>query len=372
MPMAELFNEKMKLSHRLQGVVNALGDEIADVLKEAADIVTGKILVLESKAEETESLVRRKKYLEQQKAEIAKVLDEVYRDIGDTIKDKAIETGKAAPEIADAMLSKVIPARFKIQLGVPHLDKKRMIEWFESSQIEGLFFNDWLKKLEDNTAARIIRESRLAMITGDRRSAVKRIQEALNTGRHSAYALADTAIRQAHNWAEHEYHLENAERLKGLRYQVELDRSSCPQCIPKDNRVYRVKDAPQPPLHLRCRCFLTPVFKNVELERYLAREEKSIRIARIETDARKVHHRDGTKSTKYEKLRVQHPQERINYNQWMTSMVKSSNPADVAFAKEVLGPSRFKLVAGGKLKMNQLYYSGKLRTIKQLKELMQQ
>jgi hypothetical protein len=56
----------------------------------------------------------------------------------------------------------------------------------------------------------------------------------------------------------------------------------------------------------------------------------------------------------------------------MTSMVKSSNPADVAFAKEVLGPTRFDLLKFGKLKMNQLYYAGKLRTIKQLKELMKQ
>ena len=51
-------------------------------------------------------------------------------------------------------------------------------------------------------------------------------------------------------------------------------------------------------------------------------------------------------------------------------MVKSSNPADVVFAKEALGPARFDLVKSGKLKMTQLYYAGKLRTIKQLKELM--
>jgi len=269
--MADLLNEKMKLSHRLQGVVNALADEITEILSEAADDVTGKILVLEAKAEQTESLVRRKKYLEQQKAEIEKVLDEVYRDVGQTIKNRSIETAQAAPEIADTMLSKVIPARFNIQLGVPHLDKKRVIAWFESSQIDGLFFNDYLKKLESNTAARIIRESRLAMIGREsRKTAAKRVQDALNTGRHSAYTLADTAIRQAHNWAEREYLLENAERLKGLRYQAELDRRTCPQCIPKDNRVYPLKDAPQPPLHLRCRCFLTPVFFSNYIEPFNA------------------------------------------------------------------------------------------------------
>jgi SPP1 gp7 family putative phage head morphogenesis protein len=369
--MTDFFDEKMKLSHRLQGVVNALADEIAEILSDAADDVTGKILVLEAKAEQTESLIRRKKYLEKQKAEIEKVLDEVYRDVGQTIKDKSIETAQASPEITNTILKKVIPDSFKIRLGIPNLSKKRVLLWFESSQIEGLFFNDYLKKLESNTAARIIRESRLAMIGREsRKTAVKRVQEALNTGRHSAYALADTAIRQAHNWAEREYHLENAERLKGLRYQAELDRRTCPQCIPKDNRVYRVKDAPRPPLHLRCRCFLTPVFKNAQLNRYLVHHEKSIRIARIDTKPRKVHHRDGTTSTKYEKLRVKFPPARQNYNQWLTSMIKSSDPRDVAFAKEVLGPSRFDLVKSGKLKMNQLYYAGKLRTIKQLKELM--
>lgn len=53
-------------------------------------------------------------------------------------------------------------------------------------------------------------------------------------------------------------------------------------------------------------------------------------------------------------------------------MIKSSNPADVAFAEEVLGNFRFSQVKSGKLKMTQLYYAGKLRTIKQLKELMRQ
>jgi SPP1 gp7 family putative phage head morphogenesis protein len=371
--MADLLNEKMKLSHRLQGVVNALADEITEILSEAADDVTGKILVLEAKAEQTESLVRRKKYLEKQKAEIGRVLGEVYQDIGQTIKDRAIETGQAALEIADAMLSKVIPARFNIQLGVPHLDKKRVIAWFESSQIDGLFFNDWLKKLEENAAARIIRESRLAMISGDdRRLAAKRIQKALNTGRKSAGGLAQNAIRQAYNWAEREYLIENEQMLRGLRFIAELDRRTTPICRSLDGKVFKIADCPLPPLHWRCRSSIEPVFKNVQLERYLAREEKSIRIARIDTKPRTVHHRDGTTSTKYEKLRVKFPPARQNYNQWMTSMVKSSNPADVAFAKEVLGPARFDLVKSDKLKMNQLYYAGKLRTIKQLKELMKQ
>jgi hypothetical protein len=52
----------------------------------------------------------------------------------------------------------------------------------------------------------------------------------------------------------------------------------------------------------------------------------------------------------------------------MNSMVNGS-AADQKFALEALGPTRFDLVKSGKLEMNSLYYGGKLRTIKELEEL---
>ena len=119
---------------------------------------------------------------------------------------------------------------------------------------------------------------------------------------------------------------------------------------------------------MRCRCFLLPVFENTELNRYLAKTQT--RIARLDTELRTIRHRDGSTSTRYETLRVQFPKLKQNYNQWLISVVKSSDPRDVSFAREVLGPTRFKLVSSGKLEMESLYYHGKLRTIKELKELM--
>jgi SPP1 gp7 family putative phage head morphogenesis protein len=244
------------------------------------------------------------------------------------------------------------------------------VSWFESSLNEGLFFNQYLKKLQASTAQRVVREAQIVLTSGERKAvAAKRVQAALNAGRHGAQALSDTAIRSAQQWAETQYHLENRERLKGLRYIAELDRQTCPQCIPLDGRVFKLDDAPQPPIHMRCRCFLQPVFKHTGLNRYLAKEEKNVRIARIDTQARTVKHRDGTTSTKYTKLRVKHPPAKLNYQQWLNSMVKSRNPADVSFAREVLGRTRFDLVKSGKLKMKSLYYAGKLRTIKELREI---
>ena len=60
---------------------------------------------------ETESLIRRRQYLEKQRAEIEQVLSEVYTDIGRKIKDKSVEVGQAGAEIADDIIKKVVPAR---------------------------------------------------------------------------------------------------------------------------------------------------------------------------------------------------------------------------------------------------------------------
>lgn len=50
-------------------------------------------------------------------------------------------------------------------------------------------------------------------------------------------------------------------------------------------------------------------------------------------------------------------------------MIISKDPRDVAFAREAIGRGRFKLVKSGKLKIESLYYHGKLRTIKELERL---
>ena len=159
--------------------------------------------------------------------------------------------------------------------------------------------------------------------------------------------------------------------MKALRFVAELDRKTSPLCRSLDGQEFQPREAPQPPLHWKCRSFLIPILKNEKLNKYLGTEKKNVRIARIETEGRWVKHRDGTRSTKYEKLRVKHPHADTTYNQWLMSMVKSSDPRDISFAREVLGPTRFKLVSSGKLKMEALYYHGKLRTIKELKRLMQ-
>ena len=145
---------------------------------------------------------------------------------------------------------------------------------------------------------------------------------------------------------------------------AELDRQTTPLCISLDQKVFPVNEAPQPPLHWKCRSSVVPVFKGEKENDRIGK-----RIARIDTEGRTVHHRDGTTSTKYENLRVKFPAAGTTHSSWIQSLVDSKDPRDVDFAREALGRGRFELVKSGKLKVAQLYYHGKIRTLRELGRL---
>lgn len=363
------FDERTKLEHRLEGLTKGLGDDLTKSFENALSEVSGKITALEAKAEQTESLIKKKKYLKAQREAIEIVLSDIYRDIGDTIMAQAIELAQEAPSIVDTMVKKIIPAGLEIELGVPVLDKKRIISMFESFNIEGLNLNQWLSKIEANAAQRIIKASKDSFVLNEsRRESAKRLQGALDVSRKSAEGLAHNAVHQAWNFAEMEYFKESQQRLKGFRFMAELDRKTTPLCVSLDGRIFSVSEAPKPPLHWKCRSSLHPIFKNQELNKIF---DKGSRVSRQDTGGRWVNHRDGTRSTKYEKLRSKKVSNKKNYRDWMQDLVNSNDPKDRAFAKEALGKKRFELVSKGKLNVDSLYYDGKLRTVKQLKELMQ-
>jgi len=362
--MPDLWTLKYQHTHRLEGLSQGLGEEIAEILDSALEKVSGKIIVLEQKAEKTKSLLTRKKYLDQQKAEIQKVLKGTYEDIGQTVKAQALDLAQATPSMIDKLVHN---AGITIKLGVPHLDKKTVSAWFESSQVEGLYFNEWIKKLEDSAAARVVKEVREGLALQENTKQVgKRISQALDIGRKSAEGMAHNALFQASNWAEMKYYQENTRTIQKVRFMAELDRKTTPLCISLSGRVFPLTEAPQPPLHWRCRSSLAPIFKSEALNKVVYEDKVP---TRLETGARTVKHRTGGTSTKYEKLKVNFVPAKTTHNQWMQGLVNSKDPRDVAFAREALGPRRFSLVKSGKLRVDQLYYSGKLRTVKELEAL---
>lgn len=354
--MNNYFNERYKFTHRLEGLVNAYGDDIAQTLEGALETITGKLMRLTAAAESTPSLERKKALLLKRKAEIEKTLAEIYQGIGQDMKAKAVETAMATPEILNGIIEGSLPENVSAGLKWSHVTKDRVLAWWDSSQIEGTFFNDYLKKLEANAAERVLQAARQSLLLDESmKEAAASIQTALDMGVRSAQRLLRTATHAAVNWAEREVYRENLDRFRGFRFQAELDRQTCEYCAFLDSREYDLKDAPAPPVHFACRCFLYPVFRDV----FVDGQDKPVpyedavgpeydkaarRIARLDTDPRIVHHRDGTTSTAYQGYNVKFVDRKMNYRQWMQSMVKSSDPGDVAFAREALGPTRFNLV----------------------------
>jgi len=349
--MTDYIKERDKLNHRLQGYANGISNDLADLLTEAREEVEEKILYFKAKIEDRPSAIKKKQRSEKLRAEIDKILGATYSDIGKEITDKAVELGTAAPEIT----ADLIQANIGINLSTPILETKRVKAWFESSQIDGLFFNDWVKKLEQNSADRLMREVHKSMILQENlRETTKRVQNALNVSRKSAGDLAHNAIQTAHNWAEREMYYANSEQIKGFRHVSELDRRVSQICQTRDGHIYKKGEERVPPLHWLCRSYLAPVWKDEELNRRTGK-----RITRQDTESRFVKHRDGTTSTKYEKRRVKFVPAEMNYNNWMKSLINSKDPKDVSFAREALGKTRFNLVKSGRLKMKSLYYRSK-------------
>jgi SPP1 gp7 family putative phage head morphogenesis protein len=362
------FHTDYLMNHlRIEGLSNHLAYELEQVLYGSIEELTGKIAVLSLKADKTLSLIRKKTYLVKQKVEVEKVLNEIYGKIGSEIKTSISSIAENSPLMIRKIITKNIPPEMKISLSVPHLSSSTVKTWVESFQIEGLFFNEWINKLETGARDRILKASMNSLINGySNKETIKSLSNALKVSTHSIQGLIQTASYQAKNWGELQFCKGNSKSIKAVRYVAELDRQTCPQCVPKDGLEFPLDKAPIPPIHFRCRCYLVCVFKN-EIFNNILNEDR--RIARLYTDKRKVHHRDGTTSTNYRKFDVQHPQWKMNYKQWMESLVKSSNPVHLKFAKEALGASRFNLLKAGKININQVYYSGKLRTVKQLMEL---
>ena len=373
------FDEFLKFDHRLQGFSKGVGEEIAAILDGALSEVQGKIADLSAKADLTDSLVKKRKYLIAQRKQLDTILNTVYGKIGSEIYDASKDVAQATPEIVKTIIVKSQPLayamRIESQMKLPIISADMIAQWYRSFQIEGLFINDWLKKLEGNAAARVVKEVETSMVLNEPyRLTTKRIQNAVDIGRRSAQGLAQTCIFSAKNFAERELYMQNP-RLEKLKFLTELDCRVCAICGPLDQEIYQKCEAPQPPLHWKCRCRLMPVMflttidgKEVEIP---IEAPAATRPARLEKKERIIHHRDGTTSTKYKFLDAEQVPHTKSYESWLNSLVKSSDPDKIATAKEILGPTRFDLVKKGKLRVTKLYYNGKFRKISTLKKLME-
>lgn len=97
--------------------------------------------------------------------------------------------------------------------------------------------------------------------------AARDIGEALgvvNANRSRLVAIARTEIQRVANTAALATYEANADVIQGVEYLATLDSRTCPTCAPLHGQVWPLGSEAirRPPLHPRCRCFLSPQTKS--------------------------------------------------------------------------------------------------------------
>lgn len=82
------------------------------------------------------------------------------------------------------------------------------------------------------------------------------------TYRGRMVAIARTEVQRIANDVAMASYAANDDILSGVQWLATLDTRTCLVCAPRHNEVYRLTGLDRrPPLHPRCRCFLTPVVR---------------------------------------------------------------------------------------------------------------
>jgi SPP1 gp7 family putative phage head morphogenesis protein len=351
-----LEDRELLLQARIEGLAAGIAEDITATLESALEDVQGRVLLLQAKAEQTPSLVRKKSYLEKQAKEIEKVLNETYAAMGEQTKAEAITVAKGLPEVIHKITFASLPEAIGVKLAQPKLQTKVVASWFESFEMDGLLFNDWLARAGETTRRAVTRAAKDALIFHDKPAeAARRLSKTFDISRKRADQLVRDAVHGAHNYAAEQYQIENEKFIELYIWVCEFDVSTCPRCGDLDQTTWTdPREVLRPPIHTRCRCRIATEYEGWD--------RTGQRIARIEGE--------GPTSQDRELVDVDHVPRGTRYKSWVQDLAKSGDPAKVRVAREILGPTRLKLVQSDKLSMDRVFYHGKLKSLDEVKDLM--
>lgn len=355
-----MIDEFLKFQHKVEMRANALTQEMIKILMASREKILGKIAVTSELLEAWPSmdLLNKEKALQAQRAEVEKVLADIYKDFGIKIQNAGADVINATAKDTTRIFSEALGIEAKFF----HLEKKFVKAWFQTYTVEGLLMTDWLQKIEKGAADRIISVARQAMVEGltiQKTASLLRIK-GIEGSRPGIEGLARTSMLSASNYArETTIKTQFKKDLKGWRYIATLDRRTCLVCGDNDGKFYKLDERrPIVPRHWRCRCVYIPVpkmpkgLKGPDFERAAVKD----------WPPKIVHHRDGSTSTKW--IGYDAKPFKGTYNKWLTQQLKE----DPAFVKSILGPTRFELFKSGKLKLPQMVVNGRIKRLSELRQ----
>jgi len=336
-----MIDDFLKYQHQVEKRANQLQKDMLDCLYKSRERLTGKILTLQDEILKgdfnSEPLLRRKKLLEAHRQEVEKIIKEVYADIGVELQDAGEDVIRASVLKSTIILNE----NLSMSVVLPKLTKENVQAWFETSTVDGLLINDYLKKLEAGTVDRILSTTRQALIEGKGATAtVKMLREAGVEGSAVGLeGLARTMMLSASNYAREKAAEGFRDALRGWRYLATLDSRTCLVCASQDGKFYEY-DENKPPLpkHWNCRCVYIPEVKT------------------------EFQDKDGKRIAKDPEGKSTYVPEGMTYNTWLKKQLAS----DPAFVKDILGKARFEMFKDGKLTLNSMVAEGRIKNLSEI------
>ena len=347
-----IFDEVLKQQHRVEARANALSDEIISVLEAAradltAQLASLRVRFLTAATWQEESLARRKAFLEAQRAEVERLIGEIYRSKASVAFSAVLDT---MLHVQSQTALQPRDKRIFFGLGSPLIDLATVQAWAEATTIEGLTMTEWLARMAQSSADKIVQAGRQAMIEGMSVQQTARLirQKGIEGSRPQIESVARTFLLSASNYAREKSLAAMGSDLDfSWLYVATLDGRTCPVCGVYDGKAFKKGEArPSLPQHINCRCCYVPDFGLGDVER-----------AAVKESGRVVHHRDGSTSTAYTVESVEHVSE--TYSEWISRQVEE----DPDFVRQVLGKSRFELFKSGKISLNRMVVDGRIKKL---------
>lgn len=365
-----IYDDLLKTAHLVEARGNALADELIATLEASRLQIVGKLAELQARyltgaVWDAESFARRKAFLEAQRAEVDRLIGEVYASMARPMTEAAQDAMNYAAAATSRSFASLAAPGLTIGEGATVLSLATVAEWMTVHTVDGLVLTEWLASMAKSSADRIVAAGREAMIQGLSVQNTARLlrQKGIEGGIPALEALSRTFLLSASNYANEQTFERQSDIVRELRYNAVLDGRTCAICGADDGKLYPLKgERPKLPRHISCRCLYSPVvdWKGLGLPEL---ENNQRNRPAVKHDERTVHHRDGTTSTRFKipEGGVEHTGE--NYSQWIARQVKE----DPDFARRALGKTRFELLRDGKITLEKMVVDGRIKRLSEIK-----
>lgn len=208
--------------------------------------------------------------------ELQKVNQAAYAEVGKALSKNMLDVAKHEVNYQDKTLATTLRRDVMGQLSVKKPSVSTLKEAVETAPINGALLNEYVKGMEEGRFRRMrdvvrrevakggpaVSEGVTRAIMGS--SATRGADGVLGLSRRSLDQTTRTVQTGIVNQSRERYLEANDELFAGEQWVAMLETDTCVQCQSLDGTVFPVGEGPRPPVHINCRCTMTPLVKDWE------------------------------------------------------------------------------------------------------------